>query len=479
MTTSERMAAADAAWLHMDRPDNLMVVNCVFWFARPLDWDAVGAAFAERLIPAFPHFSQRVVEPAVTVGLLGPRWEAAEDFSVAEHLKRARLRAPGDDAQLHRYVSKQADHPLDPGRPLWQAHLIDGYRTGCAILLRTHHALADGTALIQALLTLVDDPSGDSHPGQLPLAAAGEAQAWMGTAARRAGHLASTLLGGWGSALTRPSRAVESFLSVTGNARLLTRAAFEGQDDPSVLRGPLSGTKHLTWSSPRALDEVRRAGRRAGATVNDLALAAIAGALRRYLLDRGQDVAQLTAVVPVNLRPLDQPMDPQQGNQFGLAFVRLPVAEPERDARLAKVKEAMGRVKATHEPVIIYSVLGAMAQTPSQVEQAWLDLFARRASTVITNIAGPKEPVAIAGVPLCGFVAWVPCTGPIGVGLSVCSYAGDLVLGVAVDRALVPDSAALLTELTHEFDAMLVGESALVGRRRHGEANGTSIDVGH
>ena len=122
---------------------------------------------------------------------------AADDFSVAAHLKRARLRAPGGDAQLHRYVSEQADQPLDSARPLWQAHLIDGYRAGCAILLRTHHALADGTALVQALLTLVDDPSGENHPGQLPLAADGDAQAWMGTAARRAGHLASTLLGGW------------------------------------------------------------------------------------------------------------------------------------------------------------------------------------------------------------------------------------------------------------------------------------------
>ena len=171
--------------------------------------------------------------------------------------------------------------------------------------------------------------------------------------------------------MTRP---VESLLSVSENARLLTRAAFEGQDDPSVLRGRLSGKKHLTWSSARPLDEVKRAGQRAGATVNDLALAAIAGALRTYLLERGQDISQLTAVVPVNLRALDQPMDPQQGNQFGLAFVRLPVAEPEREARLAKVKEAMGRVKATHEPVIVYGVLGAMAQTPAQVEQAWLDL---------------------------------------------------------------------------------------------------------
>jgi WS/DGAT/MGAT family acyltransferase len=456
MTTSERMAAADAAWLHMDRPTNLMVVNSVFWFDRPLDWDAVASAFAERLVPAFPHFSQRVVEPPVTVGLVGPRWERVERFSVAPHLKRARLRSPGDDAQLHRYVSRQAALPLDPRRPLWQAHLIDGYRSGCAMLLRTHHALADGTALIQALLTLVDAPTGAAHAGQLPLAGESDRETWVEAAGRRAGRLAGTLLGGWGSALTNPSRALDGVLGASGTADVLTRAAFAGSDDPSVLRGRLSGDKQLTWSASLPLARVREAGRANGATVNDLALTAIAGALRLYLLERGQDVSQLTAVVPVNLRPLDQPMDPERGNQFGLAFVRLPVAEPDREGRLAAVKARMALVKSTHEAVIVYGALAVMGQAPTRLEQAWLDLFARRASAVITNIAGPKEPVTLAGVPLAGFVAWVPSTGPIGVGLSVCSYNGRLVLGAAVDRALVSDPDALLQALSGEFEQVLL-----------------------
>jgi diacylglycerol O-acyltransferase len=91
-----------------------------------------------------------------------------------------------------------------------------------------------------------------------------------------------------------------------------------------------------------------------------------------------------------------------------------------------------------------------VGQTPVQVEQWWLDLFAGRATAVVTNIAGPREPVALAGVPLRGFTAWVPSTGPIGVGLSICSYAGDLLVGVAVDEALVPDSDQLLTALAEE-----------------------------
>ncbi|MGY2066769.1 wax ester/triacylglycerol synthase family O-acyltransferase [Blastococcus sp. SYSU DS0619] len=442
MAATERMASVDAAWLHMDRPTNLMVVTCVFWFDRPLDWDRVAAAFTERLVPAFPRFAQRVVEPPVTFGLIGPRWADVDDFDVRGHLRRVVLPAPGGDAELHAHVSGRADRPLDPGRPLWEADLIDGYGDGCAVLLRTHHAIADGTALVQALLTLADPPDGrPSHAGQRTLAA-GSA---FGLPSR--GLLRPP--GGDGG---RPGLMDHARAAVDRTA-MLQRLGFAAADEPSVLRGPLSGRKLMTWSPPVPLEQVKRAGQAVGATVNDVALAAVAGALRRHLLAHGQPVERLTAVVPVNLRPPDQPLDPRRGNQFGLAFVRLPVGEPDPRARLRAVQTAMARVKATGEGLVVSGALAVMGQTPVQLEQRWLDLFAGRATAVVTNIAGPREPVALAGVPLRGFTAWVPSTGPIGVGLSICSYAGNLLVGVAVDEALVPDSDQLLAALTAEVAA--------------------------
>ena len=113
----------------------------------------------------------------------------------------------------------------------------------------------------------------------------------------------------------------------------------------------------------------------------------------------------------------------------------------------------MDRVKATGEGLVVSAALSVVGQTPVQAEQWWLDLFAGRATAVVTNIAGPPAPVALAGVPLRGFTAWVPSTGPVGVGLSICSYAGHLQVGVAVDEALVPDSDALLTALAEEVAA--------------------------
>jgi len=431
MGAPQRMSSSDTAWLHMDRPDNLMVVNCVFWFDQPLDWDRVAEAFAERLVPAYPRFAQRAVDPPVTVGLITPTWRDVDDFDVDDHLRRGTLPSPGGDAELHAYVSAQADVPLDPARPLWQAHLIDGYRgdgdgRGCAVLLRTHHAMADGTALVQALLTLVDSPGSGGHPDQLPRPA---------TVKPPSSVLSRTL-----GAVRRlgPRRA------------MLHRLGFGGSDDPSPLRGSLSGRKRLSWSQAIPLEPVRAAGRRSGATVNDLALTAVTGALRRYLDKHGVTVDRLTAVVPINLRPLDQPMDPLRGNQFGLAFVSLPVSEPDASARLSRVHAAMNRVKATGEGVVTSGALSVMGRLPTGVEQRGLDLFAGRATAVVTNIAGPREEVSLTGVPLRGFTAWVPSTGPVGVGLSICSYAGQLLLGVAVDEALVPDSELLLAALGDE-----------------------------
>ena len=429
--TAQRMSSSDTAWLHMDRPDNLMVVNCVFWFDQPLEWDRVAAAFADRLVPAYPRFAQRAIDPPVTLGLISPIWQDAGDFDVQDHFRRVTLPAPGSDAELHDYVSAQADVPLDPARPLWEAHLIDGFRgdgdgQGSAILLRTHHAMADGTALVQALLTLVDSPGDDGHPDQLP----------RPTSARPS----SSLL----------SRGLDAARQLGPRRAMVHRLGFGRADDPSPLRGRLSGRKQLSWSRAVPLEPVRAAGKRHGATVNDLALTAVTGALRRYLDKHGVTADRLTAVVPINLRPLDEPMDPLRGNQFGLAFVPLPVAEDDASARLASVHRAMARVKTTGEGVFTSGALSVMGRLPTPVEKQALNLFAGRATAVVTNIAGPSEEVSLAGVPLRGFTAWVPSTGPVGVGLSICSYAGQLLLGVSVDEALVPDSDLLLAALGDE-----------------------------
>jgi WS/DGAT/MGAT family acyltransferase len=430
---TERMASSDAAWLHMDRSDNLMLVNSVAWTERPLDWDSVTDAVRSRLLPAFPRFSQRVLDPAMTFGLIGPRWADVDGFDVRDHLHRCTLPAPGGDAELHAHVSRRAADPLDSSRPLWEADLIDGYRGGSAVLLRTHHAMADGTALVQAMLSMVDPPAGggvhdDQRSHRVPAgrlaAAADEVRSWPGS-------------------LPGPDE-------LARHGSMLRRLVGSPADEPSPLRGPLSGNKQLTWSGSIPLEPVRATGRAHGATVNDLALAAVTGALGRYLHGRGVEVRRVSAAVPINLRPGDRPFDARRGNQFGLAFVPLPVDEPKPVERLRRVKAAMDEAKKSGEGRTVQRALAVMGHLPTPAEQRFIDGFAGRASAVVTNITGPREQVSLAGVPIAGFLAWVPCTGPIGVGLSICSYAGRLTLGVAVDTALVPEADDLLAALSDE-----------------------------
>ena len=137
-TRTERMDPVDVAWLHMDRPTNLMVVNIVLWFDAPVDQASVLQVFGERVVSRFRRFRQRVADPALTLApWAAPEWVDDADFALAEHVSRTRLPAPGDQRALQQTASDLAGRPLRKDRPLWELHLLDGYGNGGALLLRT------------------------------------------------------------------------------------------------------------------------------------------------------------------------------------------------------------------------------------------------------------------------------------------------------------------------------------------------------
>ncbi|MGA9371270.1 MAG: wax ester/triacylglycerol synthase domain-containing protein, partial [Solirubrobacterales bacterium] len=144
-STSQRMSHADAAWLHMDQPTNLMVITGVLWFDQPPDWDGVRETIRHRMVERFPRFRQRVVEGRAP--LSGPHWEDDPRFDLDLHLHRVALPAPGDRDALQAFVADLMASPLDRSKPLWQFQLVDGYGEGAALVGRIHHCIADGIAL--------------------------------------------------------------------------------------------------------------------------------------------------------------------------------------------------------------------------------------------------------------------------------------------------------------------------------------------
>lgn len=154
-TTAHRMSHADAAWLHMDQPTNLMVITAVIWFDERPDWERVRETVRRRLVERFPRFRQRVVEGRTP--LSGPHWEDDTDFDLDLHLHRVALPAPGDREALQAFVADLMASPLDPSKPLWHVQLVDGYGDGAAVVFRIHHCIADGIALARVMLSLTDE----------------------------------------------------------------------------------------------------------------------------------------------------------------------------------------------------------------------------------------------------------------------------------------------------------------------------------
>ncbi|MBK8974169.1 MAG: DUF1298 domain-containing protein [Hahellaceae bacterium] len=193
-----------------------------------------------------------------------------------------------------------------------------------------------------------------------------------------------------------------------------------------------------------------RQGNDSGATINDILIAAAAGAIRAYLLTRNDAVEQdhLNVAVPFNLRPLDQPIK-TLGNQFGLVIVPLPVGKHSAASRLESVCQAMRELKNSYQPQVFYGLLGVLGKGPAVMEQTALEVLSQKASLVMTNVPGPKHPLYLAGSRMIQPMFWVPQSGNVGVGLSILSYHDTVQFGVVADKHLIPDPDMLITFLVN------------------------------
>jgi WS/DGAT/MGAT family acyltransferase len=431
----------------MDSDLNPMVVNAVIWFDELLDPGSVREILAHRLVEEFPRFSRRVTEP------LGrpPRFEDDPDFDIDQHLHRLALPAPGDRAALEELVSDLITPPLDPTRPLWHVYLIEGYGAGCALLFRIHHCIADGIALARVMLSLTDEePDAAIAPPSPPHSARPPGAGLLSAGRRAIGAVAHEGM----ETLLHPRHAAGLAAGASQDAGTLAKLLTAPADRRTVLNAPLHGTRRVAWSKPFRLDRVKRAGKRSSATINDVLVAALTGALHRHLTERDSGVDDLHVMVPFNLRPLDQPLPRNLGNDFGLILLSLPVGLIDSGARLREVKMRMDAIKGSHEGPIAYGMLSAIGMTPPAVEDRLIGFFTDKASAVVTNVPGPRSEVYFAGSPVRGVLVWAPCSGSIGMTVSIFSYAGKVTVGFMTDTGLVPDPKPLVEAFDAELRAL-------------------------
>jgi diacylglycerol O-acyltransferase / wax synthase len=457
----ERMSSVDTAWLRMDSPHNLMMIAGVLMLERRVNFARLRKTIAARLL-RYRRFRQCVVEDAT-----GAWWEDDARFDLKAHVQRVRLRGAADKAELERFVAAMASQPLDRSRPLWQFQLVENFGSGSALVIRIHHCIADGIALIGVMLSLTD-----ATP-EAPLESEGPAAAVRGDeegnflsqlfepltgAAMQALKLSGSAWSQYVDVVTHPDRLVDLARHGAALATDVARLALMPDDTRTRFKGRPGGSKRVAWSDPLPLDEVKAAGKVLGCSVNDVLLSCVTGALRGYLRDHGDpiDGVELRALVPVNLRQGAQVRTHTLGNRFGLVALVLPVWLENPLARLYEVGRRMLDLKGSYQAAVTLGVLALVGLCPKPVQRQILDTLASKATAVMTNVPGPQHPLYLAGARITQQMFWVPQSGDIGMGVSILSYDGKVQFGLVTDRDFVPDPRSIVARFAPEFEKLLL-----------------------
>ena len=418
----EPVAGADGFWLQ-DSPANLMIINSVMIFDR-IGIETFRRLFLERVVAAggrtrFPRFTRRVVK-------VGGRyhWEEDPEFDVSRHIVPGPAEVSDSD-RLREYVSEQAEQPLPEDRARWQVQLIEDFEDGAtAIISRVHHCMGDGLALVPVLFTMMDALQ------------------------------ASSGLPGDKVAKKKPNKlALAAKLPFAGPLVLAQKMIWKA--DRSPVHGPeLVGAKRVGWTRKFELGHIKGLKNRFEATVNDVLMAAIAGAFQRYLEDTaGSYVEKVRASMPVSIRA--QGEAPVMNNRFAAVLLELPAGIRDVRARVAETKRRMSALKRSVEPLVTYGLMRIMVKAlPQGISTRLADFLANKCTCVVTNVPGPQEDLYIGGSRLRNMIFWVPQRGKIGIGISIFSFSGHVQLGIIADTALLPDPQLFAKAFEDELEHM-------------------------
>ena len=454
---SERISGIDTAWLRMERPTNMMMIAGVMIFSEPLTYERLREVIEARFLK-YRRFNQRAVHKAA-----GSFWENDPYFDIRRHILRTALPGKADQAELQNLASDLMSTPLDFSKPLWQFHLVENYQGGSAVILRIHHCYADGIALIHVLLSLTDLDANTALNAEEEQEHHEDGGIFRRFLEPMDKMLHQTLKLGRGlvdegmGIVRNPRQALHYAQNAARLTMEIGHLALMSDDAQTRFKGQLGVSKRVAWAEPLDLRTVKIVGKALGGSVNDVLLAAVAGALRNYLLEQGDTLAPnlpLRALVPVNLRSAEKAAN--LGNFFGLVFLELPVGVDDPLQRVREVQRRMQALKESYQPLLALGLLGAMGKSPNRVQQTLLDILSNKASAVMTNVPGPRQALYLGGARLAEMMFWVPQSGDIGLGVSILSYNERVHFGIVADQNLVDDPQALVGRLAGEFEKLLL-----------------------
>lgn len=467
MRSREIISHVDTAWLRMDRPENLMQILGVMLFSGRIDAERFKRTVASRLL-RYRRFRQ-----IARLDSDGAWWVDDPDFDIDAHVRHSLLPAPGGKHELQKFVAEMASTPLNPARPRWEFNVVETAGGNSALVVRIHHAIADGIALIGVINSLTDeqpDAPEDGGSADSVIASASSADDDEDDAGDRVWRLileplselalTSIHVGGhlWGQylGLRRDPGRLRNYARAAGAlAREIGQLALLPSDSATRFKGKAGTAKRVAWSEPISLPDIKAVGKVLGCSVNDTLLSSVAGALGGYLAAKGDRVgsAAIRVMVPVNLRT---PGDVEElGNRFGLVTLDLPIGVANPLARLYATRARMAELKGSHQAMLTFSLLGAAGMAPQFVQDKVLKQLADKTTAVMTNVPGFQKTRFFAGSRIAQQMVWVPQAGDIGMGVSILSYNGYVQFGLITDKSMVDDPENIVDRFADEFEKLL------------------------
>jgi WS/DGAT/MGAT family acyltransferase len=457
---AERLSGLDASFLYLEKPGVHMHVAGLSIFGPREDGSRLTYDDVERVVDARLRLAPQLRRKLRSVpgNISRPVWVDDERFDLDFHLRHDSVPSPGGRFQLERAVGRVLSRPLDRTKPLWELYVYEGLADDrTAILLKLHHAMADGIGgmmIASALFDLAADaPTGDpdvawsAEPGppvqDLLRDAVEDALLHpiqsLAHVARRPKIVAETV-----------SATVDALRTVAGMGTA-PRGPFDGRVGPNRR----FATAERPFTVFRAIKDAF------GCTVNDVVLAVVAGGVHALLERRGEatPVRTLRAMVPVSVRgPGD---DGDIGNRVAPVFIDVPVGRMAARTRLRRVRAAAARIKDSGMAVGADTIIGLGAYAPPALHATAARLIAqaRWCNLVVSNIPAPQVPLYLAGAPLEANHPAMNLKEDCGLSIACSSAAGTMAFGLTADWDRVPDIDVLARGIEAAIDELAAAAS--------------------
>jgi WS/DGAT/MGAT family acyltransferase len=413
-----------------------------------------------------PRYRQKLSWVPVDQGAV---WVDDRHFDLSYHIRHVSLPRPGTLDQLKELAARILARRLDPSRPLWEIWVIEGLEGGeqFALLNKVHHCMIDGAAgadLSQILLSPSATVEVPEPVPYLPRPAPTRLELLAHAIRHRAGQPLRALRGAraWlrNDEVNLAREVHRHATAIVDLASWLLRPASQ-----TPINGELSPHRRCDWLT-MPLDDLRELGRVLDSTVNDIVLATVAGALRRYLLRRRVDPGSLDFRVsaPVNIRRKEH--EQQLGNHVSSWILRMPLGEADPLKQVAAIRECTAELKRSEASLGIEMLTTAAEWLPARVLSRGVGLAQGPINMIVTNVPGPQFPLYSVGAPLLGMYPVVPLIPGGGLGIALFSYDGKLCWGFNADYELVPDLHAFVADLQAAFEELRKATVARFMERR-------------